>query len=198
MENAFKRGLFHILVGSSIFIAALFISRTLFLISLSALTIIGLIFEFVRLKSSRVNDSFYQYFRPVLRDEEVSHLTGASYMFISSLILFAFFRKDIALLALAFLIIGDSVSAIVDKYIGKKKYFYRTHEGNAACLIVCFLIVSTFYLVGFDINLPVMIIGAVVACIAAAVPLPINDNITIPLLSALAMLIAEIIFCIIV
>ena len=194
MESAFKRGLFHIIGGLSIFVAAIFMSRIIFLLSLSAFTVIYLCFELIRLRSSMVNDCFFKNLGPLLRTEEVSRLTGASYILVSSLLLFVFFRQEIALVALSFLIIGDAVSAIVGKYLGRRKFFYRTYEGSAACLVACLIIVFLFYIAGINISLPIMLIGAVIAAIAAAMPLRINDNLTIPLLSALAMLIVELIF----
>ena len=82
-------------------IAALFLPEIALLISLGVLTLISLAFELLRLRAPVLSRWFIRSFKPSLKEEEESHLTGASYMLFASLIAFLAFPRDIAVLALS-------------------------------------------------------------------------------------------------
>ena len=97
-------------------------------------------------------------------------------------------KKEIAIPALIFLVLGDLAASIFGQWWGKTNVLGRSLEGALASLIVCFL--AGLFLINFTfINLSVKIIflGALTATIVGHFPLPINDNIIIPLSSALVM-----------
>lgn len=178
--------------GLSIPIAALFLPRTVLIISLSAVTFVFLALELVRLKAPAVNSWFFSFFKPLLREKEVSRPTGASYLLVASLIAFLIFQRDIAVLALSFLAVGDPLAAIVGQRMGKRKLLSKTLEGDLACFISCIAIGSVFYYTGLGIPLPTILAGIVMATIVEAMPLPVNDNLAIPLLAGLVMTIMQI------
>jgi len=168
-------------------IAALFLPRVVLLSSLGAVTFIFLGFELLRLKAPNINRWFMFYFKPLLREKEESRLTGSSYMLISSLIAFLAFQRDVAVLALAFLAIGDAVGTIVGERIGKRKLLGKTLEGDLACFISCVAIGLVFHYAALNIPLLTILIGSVGATFIEAMPLPINDNLTMPLFAGLVM-----------
>jgi len=186
-SNTLKRGLFHIFGGLLIPIAALFLPRMVFIISLGVATFIFLTFELIRFRLPRINRWFSSFFKLLLREEEVSRLTGSSYMLIASVIAFLVFQRDIAVLALSFLAVGDAVATLVGKQIGKRKLLGKTLEGNLACFFSCIVIGFIIHYAGLNIGLLTILVGSVGATIAEAIPLPINDNLTIPLLAGLVM-----------
>jgi len=187
MSDTLKRGLFHLFGGLFIPIAALFLARMVLLISLGVVTFIFLTFELIRFRAQGINRWFFSYFKPLLREVEVSRLTGTSYMLIASLIAFLAFQRDIAVLALSFLAVGDSVATLVGKQVGKRKLLGKTVEGNLACFLSCIAIGFVFYYSGLNIPLLAILVGSVGATIAEAIPLPINDNLTVPLFAGLVM-----------
>ena len=170
---------------------ALILPVTIFLILLTAGTFIFLAFELIRLKSPAVNKCFFSYCRLIARDEEVSHLTGASYIFVAALLIFLLFRKEIALVAFGFLAIGDPLATIIGNHVGRVRLLKKTLEGDIACLFFCIVVALVFYYLGFAVLLPVVIVGALVATIAEAIRIPMNDNLTIPIFSAAAMALVE-------
>ena len=119
-------------------------------------------------------------------------LNGASYLFIASLVAFLVFPRDIAVLALSFLAIGDPVATIVGKRIGKRKLLGKTLEGDSASFVSCLAVGFVFYYAGLDIPLLTILAGSVSAAIVEAIPLPINDNLTMPLLSGVVMTVRQI------
>ena len=177
--------------GLTIMALALFVPMVIFIIWLAVATFLFLTLEVVRLYVPSFNSWLYLNFRPLLRDEEASRLTGASYIFIAALLLFLLFEKEIALVALAFLAIGDPLATIVGNVAGKTWFMKKTIEGDLACLLACLVVGFVFYCVGLPLSIPAIIVGAIVAAAAEAVTLPLNDNITIPLFAAGSMALVE-------
>ena len=187
MSITTKRAIFHVICVLSIAIAALFISKTLILLLLGVATCIFLAFEFLRLKISFMNNWFLLHFRSLLRETEVSRITGSSYVLIASFIALLAFERDVAVLALSFMAVGDAIATVVGSRIGKTKFLGKTIEGNIACLIFCIAVGFVYFHAGLDISLLAILIGALAATIIQGITLPINDNLTIPLFSGLVM-----------
>ena len=185
MSNILKRGLFHIFIGLSIAVAAYFLSRRPLLISTGVVTFIWLVFELLRLRYAGINSWFFSWFRPLLREEEASRLTGASYMLIGCLITFLVFPRDIAVLAICFLAVGDAAATIVGTYLGTRGVFGKTVEGNSACFVSCVGIGFILYYADLDIHPLAILLGSAGATIVDAVPLLIDDNLTMPLFAGL-------------
>jgi len=192
MSGTLKRELFHIFGGLSIPVAALFLPRVVLLISLGVVTFIFLTFELLRFRAPEMNRWFFWFFKPLLREKEVSRLTGSSYMLIASLVAFLVFPRDIAVLALSFLAVGDSMAAIVGQRLGQRKLLGKTLEGDLASLISCVAVGLVFYYAGLDIPLLTILVGSVSAAIVEAIPLPINDNLAMPLFAGVMMTIMQI------
>ena len=124
--NSLSRGLFHICGCLACPVAALFLPRVVLLSSLGAVTFIFLGFEWLRLRVPAVNKWFLTYFKILLREEERSRLTGASYVLISSLIAFLAFPRDVAIVALSFLAVGDALGTIIGTRLGRRNLFGKT------------------------------------------------------------------------
>lgn len=190
-SSPLKRGLFHLFGGLVLPLAALFLPRVVLLSSLGAVTLIFLAFELLRSKAPGINRWFMLHFQPLLREGERSRLTGSSYMLISSLIAFLAFPRDVAVLALSFLAVGDAISTMVGESIGKRKLLGKTLEGNLACFVSCIATGLIFYYVALDIPLLTILAGSVSATFIEAMPLPINDNLTMPLFAGVVMTVMQ-------
>jgi dolichol kinase len=191
ISGTLKRGLFHLFGALTLPIAALFLSKAVLLISLGVVTFIVVAIELIRLKVPGVNRLFLWLFKPLLRKEEASRLTGTSYTLVASLIAFLVFPRDIAVVALAFLAVGDAMATIVGKKIGKTRFLGKTLEGDLACFISCIVVGLIFYYAGLDISLLAILVGSLGATIAGAIPLPVNDNLILPLFAGLVMLVVQ-------
>jgi len=157
------------------------------MISLGVATFVFLLFEFLRLRYSSLNRWFFLHFAPLLRATEKSHLTGASYILIASWLVFLAFEREIAVLALSFLAVGDAIATLVGQQIGKTRFLGKTLEGNLACFFSCFITGLVYYYAGLDVSLLTILIGASGATVIEAVPLPISDNLTMPLFAGILM-----------
>jgi len=164
---------------------------TVLLISLGVVTFIFLAFELLRLRVPRMNRRFSSLLKPLLREEETSRLTGTSYILVASLIAFLAFPRDIAVLALCFLAVGDAMATIAGKQVGKRRLLGKTLEGSLACFASCLALGFIVYYAGLNIRLLTGVAGSVSAAIIEAMPLPINDNLTIPLFAGLVMTVMQ-------
>jgi len=122
------RRLWHIFAGLSLPVAGLLAPQGIFLPALIAITIAALVLDIVRLRSPRVNQRFMISFRALLREREVSTLTGSTYFLIAASIVFIFCDKAIAAIALAFVAVGDPVAGMVGEGWGKLRV--SPEEGN--------------------------------------------------------------------
>jgi len=109
------RRLFHVVAGSSIPISGIFISEILMIWALVALTASGLALDLVRFRVSWLNELVLNWMAPLLKQDEESHITGATYMVIAALFVFVVFGKEVAIPAMLFLSLGDPAAAIVGR-----------------------------------------------------------------------------------
>ncbi len=140
--------------------------------------------DVVRLNQPRVRTFFFIFFGRLVRDHERYNLLGATYLLISSVLCVHLFEKPVAVAALSFLIVGDSMAALVGKSIGRVRIFGKTLEGSTACLLVCVAI----GLIIPGMTLTRTLVGAVTATLIELVPVPLDDNLRIPLAAGFAMM----------
>jgi dolichol kinase len=108
-------------------------------------------------------------------------------MIIASIIAIAAFPRDLTILALSFLAVGDPLATLVGYYRGRHKLFGKSLEGSLTCLVACVGVGFVYYYTGLNVPLPVILVGAAVATIAEAIPFRIDDNLPMPLLAVTAM-----------
>lgn len=121
---------------------------------------------------------------PLLRSHEVSgDFSGATYILWSVVATVGLYQRDIAVAALAFIVVGDTLAALIGRKFGRHKFGRKSLEGSLACLIGTLLVAS----VAPGLPLSVAVFGAFVATIVEAFSGPIDDNVSVPLASGLAM-----------
>jgi len=187
VRESWKRGAFHATVGLAVAIALAFLPRFAGLVALAAITAAFLFFDVARLYIPSLNRLFLRWFRPFVRPREGTGITSASYFIVACLIAALAFPWHIAVTAILFLALGDPAATVVGLWKGRIGMWGRTLEGHAACFIVCGLVAVVAASVWQDLTLPVAIVGAAAATLLQALPLPLNDNLTIPLGSAVVM-----------
>ncbi|OGO31217.1 MAG: hypothetical protein A2Z29_09255 [Chloroflexi bacterium RBG_16_56_11] len=181
------RRLWHVAGGSAFPVLAFFVSRNILLIVLGAAIIVVIGWEIVRLASPGVNQWIAARLRLLLKKKERFQLTGTTYLLLASLATFFFFEKYVAITSLLFLSLGDFMAAAIGVRFGKHKLLAKSLEGSLACLASCLIIGTIMTVTGTGISLPVAFSGAFTATIVELLPIPPDDNLTIPLFSALVM-----------
>jgi dolichol kinase len=120
----------------------------------------------------------------IIRAHELAgDFTGATYILLSFCLTIGFFDKPLAIAALAFTIVGDTFAAIVGRKFGRHRFRNKSVEGSLGCLVGTVIVA----LLVPDLALIIGLAGAVVATVVEAVSFRIDDNISVPLVSGLAM-----------
>lgn len=117
------------------------------------------------------------FFGRVLREEEKPTLMGSTYFLFASILTIVLFPKPIAIASLLILILSDTAAALIGKGFGRTPIFGKTLEGSLAFFVSALLIVWLYP--GLD-----RLSGSVAALGAAlieTIPIPLDDNLTIPL-----------------
>ncbi len=155
-------------------------------ISRSALLLITggfILIEVLRLHFPSLKTLFMNIARSLIKAHELTTLTGSTYLLISSSLCVLLTRKEIAIASITYLILGDPLAAIIGRRFGKTKIFGKSLEGFIACFAVCVVI----GLLIPDLTLDVAIVGALAASLAELLPIPVDDNLRIPLIAAASM-----------
>ena len=125
---------------------------------------------------------------PVLRNHEIrGDFTGATYILWATVFTVAFYRRDIAVAALAFIIVGDTLAALIGRKFGCHRFGRKSLEGSLACLFGTVVVA----LIAPGLSLSVAMLGALVATVVEAFSGPIDDNVSVPLVSGLTMFLLE-------
>ena len=161
-----------------------------------ALTLIGvvvlffLLVDLIRLLTTRVSLSLMQKLAPVtdkiFKKKESRTFSSMTTFLIAFFLTVLLFEKCTAILACAYLVFGDFFSKSFGLAFGRRKLFEKTLEGSLAHFIACSL--AGYILLAF-LPYPLLnaLLGALVASLVEALPLSIDDNLTVPIISASAM-----------
>ena len=158
---------------------------------LSAMLIFCFFIEILRNKNSFILKFFERYLSFMMRSfEKQGSLTGSTWVFAGALITIILVPQPFSLLALFFLAFGDSIAALVGMKFPLIKIGSKTLSGSLACFIMCLFV---GLILNFEVNLKIILIGAFTATIAELIPIKINDNFLIPVLSGCVMYLGSII-----
>jgi glycerol-3-phosphate acyltransferase PlsY len=156
-------------------------------VSLVALLVFFLVFGVLELLRLRGYPAVLRVYVNFAREQEAGRLTGAFYFFLGCLLTALLFPAPIAALAILYLSLGDPAATLVGGWIGKTRIWGKSLEGLLACLGVCAAAGMAVSGLGRTPLMLVALAGAATAGLLEVLPLKINDNLTIPLGSALVM-----------
>ena len=161
--------------------------KELFLTLLLAAAFIFVLAEVTRLLVRPINRLFQRVFRSLLRQSEESRVTGATYVLLGALGAFALFPRDVAILAVLFTALGDPVAAMVGIRSHGRRFYGKSPWGTLAMALVGVGVAAALHLTG-AIGLTWQAgVGAIVAAVTELVPLPLDDNLRVPLVAGGAM-----------
>ena len=180
-RSILERNLFHLIAGSLLPLIGLLVPRDI--IFWTSVSVAGLAIgvELARFTFGRVNDYVFTHIGVLFKEGERRAVSGATYMLIGTVGAFLFFDKSLAIMALLFLSLGDPAAAIVGTRYGRHRIFSKSLEGSAAFLSVSLIVAGLFALSGAISPVWPMLVGASVAALVELLPLPIDDNLTVPM-----------------
>jgi dolichol kinase len=156
----------------------------------NALLVYGFLFLIVitvdtlRLKIPAFNQFIFDHYGSFIRKNEANKLTGTAPYVLGIGLSLALYRSDIATTAVCFLAFGDVAATTVGERYGKTKIAgEKSLEGTLAFITAAAASGFLLQVAGIDLPPGLIMAGAVVATAAELIPLPVNDNLAIPLAS---------------
>ncbi|HHS50489.1 MAG TPA: hypothetical protein ENN07_05175 [candidate division Zixibacteria bacterium] len=121
----------------------------------------------------------------MLREHEVKRFTASSYILSAALISFFVFDTWVAIIVITYIILGDTAAAFFGIRFGKHKTINdKTLEGSIAFFLSAYFGAIAFKLfAGLSAPWSAVFTGALVATVVESLPLGIDDNFTVPLLT---------------
>jgi len=146
-----------------------------------------------RFRSPKVNRWLFEHFKGFTKEKEREKISTTTLFLVAAALTILIFPSGVAIPALLFLTVGDPAAEIVGVTWGRLRIVGgKTLEGTLAGIAACLLVGGPLLLVDrLQLSLPVLVIGAVAAALTELLPLPIDDNFTIPFGSGLAMFAAQ-------
>jgi glycerol-3-phosphate acyltransferase PlsY len=189
VRRALPRAAFHATAGIIMVLALYFLPRLIVQAALAFGTVVFLVMDLTRLRFPGIGRIFASLFTIYIRRAEDTRILGASYFLVGCLVSVLAFPRDIAVLAILFLSLGDPAATIIGTWKGHVRLRGKSIEGNAACLVVClaisYLVTSITHHTGYLVGAA----GAFFAALFESLPLPVNDNLTIPIGSGFSMMV---------
>lgn len=161
-------------------------TRTEFRLLFLTLTAGAIALDVLRIHEKRVRTFFRQFFGEMIREHERMSLLGSTYLLLAALIAVEVFPQEIAAAALGFTVLGDALGALVGRAWGRHKVFNKSLEGALGCLLACLAWAALVTLVA-GVPWPVTLVGALMATVVEALPIPLDDNLGITLAAGYTM-----------
>ena len=173
----------HAAGGSGIAIIGLYAPEPFPAILMGIVAAGSLAMDLVRVRTSWLNRAFRERLSLVLKSEEEQRVTGPTYMFIGAFLSFLLFDKAVAVAVLFFLALGDPAAALVGRSMRGPRISGKSPVGTLAFVGASLLVVALLVFLGLTTFQWVLVVGAVVAGLVELAPIPLDDNLTVPLIA---------------
>ena len=158
----------------------------------AALTLIGIVtllfffLDICRLIYRKINAFFFNKVKTFYKSKEYKKFSSITLFLFACFLNVLVFEKEIAVLAMIFLILGDFFSKFFGVFFGRHKIFEKSYEGSLAHFNAC-LIGGYLFLHFISFPFHIFLLGALVATLIEMLPLGLDDNFSVPLVSATSM-----------
>jgi glycerol-3-phosphate acyltransferase PlsY len=184
------RKIYHVLAASLIPVIYLYLPFSLnrvktregLLISLGCFFAASLSVDLLRLWHKEFNSRFMLFFSALIRPTEKHSLNGSTFLCFSFFAVIYFFTWKVAVTSMLFLSLGDAAAELSGKNFGKSRIFQRSAEGTAAFFIVAF-----FTALALWEDWRIALAGAGAGALVELFSFDWDDNLTVPIGSALAL-----------
>ena len=191
------RKLYHLLGGLGLLSLYYIFGRRNALIFYGTTVLVVLAIDITRLCVPAFNQYIQSHFSSFIRKSEANKLTGTAPYVLGIGLTLLLYRSDIATAAICFLAFGDvSATAVGERYGRTKISGEKSLEGTLAFAAAAVLSGVLLNVAGIHLMHGLILAGALVAAGVELLPLPVNDNLVIPVASGGAMeLIARLTGC---
>ena len=174
------RRLFHMAATSVLALLGLLLEKEPLLVLLLAGSATVVAGDVARLLVPVLNRLFVRLLAPLLRETEEHRITGVSYGLLGILAVFGLFERDVAVLAVLFLALGDPVAAMVGVQFRRGRVFGKSPWGSMAMIATALGTVAVLHGMGAIGFQWAFVAGALAAAVFELIPVRLNDNFVVP------------------
>ncbi len=169
----------------------LLFERQIALMIIGCVALFFIVVDGVRLFHKGVNILILKNIPQAFKEKEAAKFSSMTIFLVSAFITFLIFNEAIAYAALTFVVFGDLFSKFFGLQYGKTPIFGKTLEGSMAFLSAC---VICGYILSHYFYLPILTwsVGCLAATVAEVVPIGVDDNFSVPILSASVMVVTTV------
>jgi dolichol kinase len=160
---------------------------------------LDLFMETLRLRSPRLNQAILKVWGPFIRKCEVNRISGIPFYVGAACLAIAIFPKEIAALSILLLAWGDPIASLFGILYGDRgprfangKSLVGTVAGVIACLMVASVFLGAYSFTAFE-YLALVAVGGLTGGTAEMLPLEVDDNFSIPMVSGFSLWLAYIV-----
>jgi dolichol kinase len=172
-------------------------SRTTAVVCLGSILGFDLLMETLRLKSPALNEKVVKLWGPLMRSCELHKFSGVPYYLAAAILAIGILPKPIAVLSILYLACGDPLASLFGVLYGDRGPRFQNGKswiGTSAGILTCMLVTYAF-LKGSGMvpglseasMLILTLLGGVAGGSAELLPLEIDDNFSIPMVSGFAL-----------
>lgn len=113
----------------------------------------------------------------LLRPREQKSFSGATTIILAGLLVYTFYDLRVAAASMVIIVIGDTAAALIGRTLGRFRLGSKSLEGTMAFIVSTAIAVQA--IPGLESR--ISFVGVLVGALVELAPLPIDDNITVPL-----------------
>jgi len=182
------RKLYHLFGGLGLLSLYYLLGRQNALVCYGLLFLVVLAVDITRLRVPAFNQFIQTRLSSFIRKNEANKITGTAPYVLGIGLTLLFYRTDIATAAICFLAFGDVAATTVGERYGRTKIVGdKSLEGTLAFAVIAVASGLALTVAGVRLAPGLIVAGALVAAGVELVPLRVNDNLVIPVVSGGAM-----------
>lgn len=182
------RKLYHLFGGLGLLSLYYLLGRRNALVCYGLLFMVVLAVDITRLRVPAFNQFIQTRLSSFIRKNEANKITGTAPYVLGIGLTLLFYRTDIATAAICFLAFGDVAATTVGERYGRTKIVGdKSLEGTLAFAVIAVASGLALTVAGVRLAPGLIVAGAMVAAGVELVPLRVNDNLVIPVVSGGAM-----------
>lgn len=176
------------LAGLALPLAYITFSEVLVIRITGTLLLVSVLFDFVRFILPALNKKYLS-LKFMAKGKESRAFSGYTFFLLSAFLLFAFFPKEAAAISMVFFILGDIFAPLIRKWFWPKVIIKDKTVGGAGLIFTLSFAAGVFLnsLTDLSLSLKFISIGAVLTVIFDLLSFWIDDNLLVPLGTAVVL-----------
>ena len=177
------RRVFHLVAASCATLLSLVMPEPAYMTLVGGGALLSLAVDVSRQRAGFFNRAYMGIFSSILKPTEATDITGATYLLIAIFFAFYFFGMEVALPVLMFIAVGDPVAALIGPYSPGPRLWGKSPVGSLAFIAASMAVWAILVAAGFGAWSWAVVITAVVAAAVELAPIPLDDNLRVPLIA---------------